>query len=162
MMQEYFGIEISDSIHMALPLEDIEAMENFQQQNLCPIPGMPNYWFGVANQRGSLLWILDTELFFNLESSRELGSQKLTAVILKRRVQETQRRVALVVKKLEGVVDLAKSQLEPVPGTWEPRLQKLGQVMAIKQGSSFIILDSEAFFQELQQKSFVLNPVEVI
>ena len=76
MIQEYFGIQLTRSVRVALPLADLETIARFQRQRICPIPGVAPFWLGVANQRGSLLWVLDGDQFFNLVPASDRQEQK--------------------------------------------------------------------------------------
>ena len=89
MIQDYFSIQLSGDLRVALPLTHVETVARFQRQIICPIPGIPPFWLGVINQKGSLLWVLDGDRFFELASSLDQASPNLTTVILSCWVKET-------------------------------------------------------------------------
>ena len=156
MIQEYFGIQLSRSVHIALPLANVETIARFQRPRICPIPGVAPFWLGVVNQRGSLLWVLDGDCFFNLVSTIDPQEQKLIVVVLKRRIQGVQQQVAWMVKSLEGVLSLDNSQSQPLPPTLEPRFQNLFKTIVTQDNKPVAILNSEAFFQVLRPQSATL------
>ncbi|MGK7876379.1 MAG: chemotaxis protein CheW [Xenococcaceae cyanobacterium] len=156
MIQEYFGIQLSHSVRVALPLTDVETFAHIQRQRISPIPGVAKFWLGVANQRGSLLWVLDADQFFDLVPASDHQEQQLTAVVLTRLIQGTQRRVAWIVKELEGVLPVHSTQSQPLPPPLQPRFQTLFTATFKQDDKTIVVLDSEAFFQALRPQSNAL------
>ncbi|MGK7917178.1 MAG: chemotaxis protein CheW [Prochloraceae cyanobacterium] len=154
MIQEYFGIQLSQTVNLAVPLTDVKMVTRLEPEIICSIPGVAPYWLGVTNQEGSLLWVLDGERFFELDGVRDRQKQKLTALILTSTLQETQRRIALVVKALEGVVNLDSAYAgQPLPLLVSPRFKHLFTTTQRYDGQSVLLLDVEAFFELLDFQS---------
>ncbi|MDJ0718763.1 MAG: chemotaxis protein CheW [Prochloraceae cyanobacterium] len=152
-MEEYFKVELSDSVTLALPLVDIEIIENFFSQKISSIPGIASFWIGVVNQKGSLLWVLDTNLFFELDSSNTISAQKFTAVVLNSCVEGKNRRVALVVKQLKGVFSVKNSHVEPIPTPLESQWQSYCKGVILQEEQCIYVLDTVAFFTSLRGDS---------
>ncbi|MGK7918340.1 MAG: chemotaxis protein CheW [Prochloraceae cyanobacterium] len=154
MIQEYFGIELSQTVNLAVPLTDVKMVTRLEPEMICSIPGVAPYWLGVINQQGSLLWVLDGERFFALDGAGERQEQKLTALILTCSLEETQRRIALVIKALEGVVNLDNTDAGlPLPRVMSPQFGYLFTTTHRGDGQSVWLLDVEAFFQLLDSQS---------
>ena len=104
MSQEYFSVVLSSDINLAIPLDSIRTIAQVETKNICAIPGVANYWYGVVNFKGSLLWILDCDRYFDLNSQQNAHSKKLTVIIIK--CDQDSRQVALVTPKLTGIITL--------------------------------------------------------
>lgn len=63
MNQEYFTVALSTSVDLGLSLVDMGTVAQFEVKNICTVPGVANFWYGVVNFKGSLLWILDSDRF---------------------------------------------------------------------------------------------------
>ena len=150
MIEDYFSIQLSGDLRLALPLGHVETVARFPQQVICPIPGVAPFWLGVINQKGSLLWVLDGDLFFELASESAPRSSNLTAVVLSSWVNETQRRTALVVKQWVGVASLDRSQFEPVSLPVPSQFHSLFNSIVIKDNTKYALLDTIALFQTLR------------
>jgi twitching motility protein PilI len=158
MIQEYFVIELTDSICLALPLVGIESVSRFEQKDICAIPGIPPFWLGVINHQGSLLWVLDTEQFLHLTPSGNRLSQQLTSVILTHQLQGSRRRVALLVEKLQGVITCEESEIQPVSSSLSNQLQDFCRATVTQKNKTFCLINPEALFQTLYQKSTLSVP----
>ncbi|MGF1542509.1 MAG: chemotaxis protein CheW [Pleurocapsa sp.] len=161
MIQEYFCVQLSDSIRLGLPLVDMTTVAQFDWQDICIVPGVAAFWYGVVNYKGSLLWVLDTDRLFDLkqnnngESSHGL-TQKPVAVILTHQVEATPRRVALIVRQLEGILSLDSSKLMPLATSAHPALQKLCRAMVDQNEQTTYILNSPVFLKQLHQQSILI------
>lgn len=157
MNQEYFVVELSTSIQLGLPLVDIATVAQFEQKDICVVPGVASFWYGVVNFKGSLLWVLDTDRFFNLDVSlnvpRDRLNLKLTSVLLTHQIKGTQRRVALVVQTLQGLLTVESSKLQPLSTSAPSSLQTVCQAEIETDKKNTYILDSAVFLQQLQQQS---------
>lgn len=161
MNQEYFTVDLSTSVQLGLPLADMAQVIQFEQKDLCLVPGVAPFWYGVVNFKGSLLWVLDTNCFFDLDinsnaSSDRLNS-KLTSVLLTHQIEGTQRRVALVVQKLQGLLTVEDSKIKPLSTSTPSRLQTLCAAAVETENSITYILDSVAFLQQLHQQSTLIS-----
>lgn len=154
MMQEYFAIELSDSVRLALPLEDMETVTRVEHSEICPIPGVAQFWLGVVNQGGSLLWVLDSSRFWHLSSFAYRQGQSVTMVVLKHQVQGTQRRVGLIVRKLEGLVILSNEFI-----TEEKSCHPLLATRVEHNDQPIAILETDPFFQTLYSPTLVTNSI---
>ena len=65
MDREYFSFELSTGIDLALPLTDMKVATQFEVTNICVVPGVADFWYGVTNFKGSLMWVLDSDRFLN-------------------------------------------------------------------------------------------------
>ncbi len=160
MIQEYFSVQLSGSIRLGLPLVDMTTVAQFDWQNICIVPGVAPFWYGVVNFKGSLLWILDTDRMLNLEVQSEFQTsrrltQKPVATILTHQVEATQRRVALIVKQLEGIISVDSSKLMPLSHSALPALQKICTAMVEQNERTTYILNSSVFLQQLHQQSIL-------
>ena len=157
MNQEYFAVELSSSIQLGFPLVDMATVAQFEQKDICIVPGVASFWYGVVNFKGSLLWVLDTNRFFdldvNLNSTSDRLNSKLTSVLLTHQIKGTQRRVALVVGKLQGLLKVESSKLKSLPASEPSSLQNLCTAAVETENQITYILDSAAFLEQLHQQS---------
>ncbi|MDJ0632450.1 MAG: chemotaxis protein CheW [Xenococcaceae cyanobacterium MO_188.B29] len=157
MNQEYFVVELSTSIQLGLPLVDMATVAQFEQKDICVVPGVASFWYGVVNFKGSLLWILETNRFFdldvNLNATSDRLNSKLTSVLLTHQIRGTQRRVALVVQKLQGLLKVESSKLKSLPASEPSSLQNLCTAAVETENQITYILDSAAFLEQLHQQS---------
>ncbi|MEA5532595.1 chemotaxis protein CheW [Crocosphaera sp. XPORK-15E] len=150
MKQDYFGVELSQSVQLALPLENIGTVIRINPDNICFVPGVSPSLLGVINHQGSLLWILDTHRFLNLESDFCSFQKSLTAIILKSSITGTRKKVALVVKKLQGVLTL-KTKSESLSSDhllWQ--CQSFFKKIIVENHTPIGIVDPDMMFQVLQ------------
>ena len=63
--QEYFTVELASKITLGFSLSEIGTVAQFETLNICAVPGVAEFWYGVANFKGSLLWILDSDRFLD-------------------------------------------------------------------------------------------------
>lgn len=161
MNQEYFTVDLSASIQLGLPLADMAQVIQFEQKDICLVPGVAPCWYGVVNFKGSLLWVLDTDRFFDLDVNREVTNDrlnsKLTSVLLTHQIKGTQRRVAIVVQKLQGLLTVEASKLKPLSTSLPSSLQTLCTAAVETENRITYILDSTTFLQQLHQQSTLVS-----
>lgn len=161
MNQEYFAVELSASISLGLTLENMATVTQFEQKDICIVPGIAPFWYGVVNFKGSLLWVLDTDRFLNLDSGndalRDRPNSKFTSLLLTHQIQGTQRRVALVVKKLKGLLTVSASKLQPLSAATPSSLRTLCKAYVETENKITYILDAESFLRHLHQQSNLVS-----
>ena len=111
------------------------------------------FWLGVTHERGSLLWVLNGDRFFELVTESDSPEQNLAAVVLSCWLRETQRRVVLVVKEWLGVGSLYSSELEEVSWGLPSQFDSLFTSIVITDEKKYGLLDPMAFFEQLSQNS---------
>ena len=155
--REYFTVGLSSEIALGLSLSEMGTVAQFELQDICPVPGVTNFWYGVANFKGSLLWILDSARFFGLETERHKKPTKLTTVIVKEQGQDNNQQAAIVTDRLMGIVTLDPSGLNPVPESALPQLQQCCSQLARLEEQTIYILDCGALLAQLQQQSILVS-----
>jgi len=161
MIQEYFGVQLSWNLSVALPLTSVGTVTRIETKKICVLPGVAPFWLGITNQQGSLLWVLDTEMFFELVVPKEQQERALTTIVLSGKFQGSSVRVAWIVNKLEGVLSIAKSDLESsylksLPPPLDPKYQKVFPVAIEQRDRLLIVLDSAAFFETLHDRALAV------
>ncbi len=159
MNQEYFTVALSSEINLGLSLVDMATVAQFEAKNICLVPGVANFWYGVVNFKGSLLWVLDSDRFFNLNLNvpRNRQTQKLTTVILKNQQSVNQKRVAIVTQKLQGILSVEPSSLKPLTDDVCPALRECCSAIAQTELQTAYILDSAALLNRLHQQSILVS-----
>ncbi|HAC65276.1 MAG TPA: chemotaxis protein CheW [Cyanothece sp. UBA12306] len=150
MQQEYFSVELSGSVHLAFPLEDLVKVIEIKPKNLYLMPGMAPFWLGVINHQGNLLWVLDSEDFFDLEQQTYKSKSTLKAVILQKQIKKNQRRLALTVDKLQGIISLDNPESLSVSSSLPSFYQPFIKGTIFGQGTAIDILELEQFFSVVQ------------
>jgi twitching motility protein PilI len=161
MNSEFFSFQLADSIRIALPLTHVEKIIQIPQQQICPLPGIASYWAGIANYQGSLLWVLDSEQFFNLVPSRLLKKANWTAIVVTFQTPEIRRRIAISVKSLNGIlaVDLATSSHSSSLFPLLPQFQPLFSSSIFYEDELLLFLEIEQFFASLSGSDLSLIDV---
>lgn len=59
MLNDYFFVQLRQSLKVALPLDSTREVISLTYGEICPVPGVSPALLGVANQRGKLLWVLE-------------------------------------------------------------------------------------------------------
>lgn len=155
MNQEYFIVQLSPTINVGIPLENMGAVVQLEVDDICAVPGVSDFWYGVANFKGSLLWILDSDRYFELDSQSDITKRKMTAVILKHHVDESPRKIALVTQKIMGIVSLELSAIN--------QLQELNTSKnSISSTLSKCCSPSEVMENQKNISTYILNPVNLL
>lgn len=171
MNQEYFTVEIASKITLGLLLSEMDTVTQLETQNICTVPGVEDFWYGVVNFKGSLLWILDSDRFFNLDQARHKLPQKLTAVVVKNSQLGNEKQVAIVTQQLKGIVAIEPSRCAPIADDVSPQLRQCcstaanidapmeaqEETLETTVAQSIYLLDSAALLQLLHQKSILVS-----
>ncbi|MEO1693198.1 MAG: chemotaxis protein CheW [Cyanobacteria bacterium J06631_6] len=155
--QEYFAVELASEIVLGLPLNEMTTVAQFEIQNICPVPGVASFWYGVVSFKGSLLWILDSHRFFDLQPKRQKLPQKLTTVIVKNRLSSSNKQVAIATQQLRGIVAVAPANFKPLSERASPQLRLCCSTMAYTETQNLHIVDSAALLQQLHQQSMLVS-----
>lgn len=157
MNQKYFTVELASELHLGVPLGNMGAVAQFTLSRVCTVPGVANFWYGVVNYKGSLLWVLDSDRFFNLSVEKQKQPQKLTAVILNSEESVGQTKVAIVIQQLKGIVTLESSSLQPIADHVSPSLQECCSVVGKTESQAIHIIDATKLLQQLHQQSILVS-----
>jgi twitching motility protein PilI len=143
MSQEYFCVSLSPDISLAIPLSNMGEVTQLASENICIVPGIAQFWHGAVNFKGSLLWVLDSDRYFNLTSRSKSDHKQLTAVIIKPSQNENSQKLALTTPKLLGIIT--------------PKAEELAQ---IADNELFSVLKQccSATIQDQSKQTFILNP----
>ena len=155
--QEYFTVELASEITLGLPLNEMATVTQFEMQNICPVPGVADFWYGVVNFKGSLLWILDSDRFFDLKPQEQKLGSKLTVVIVKNQLSSSNKQVALTTQQLTGIVAVAPANFKPLAAHLSPQLRQCCSTMAYTETQDLHIIDSAALLQQLHQQSMLVS-----
>lgn len=154
--QEYFTVELASKITLGLSLDEMGTVNQFETHNICTVPGVADFWYGVVNFKGSLLWILDSDRFFNLNLPRNRQPQKLTVVVIKNQ-HSASKQVAIVTQQLRGIVAVNPSSCQPPSKQVSPELAQCCSMVADHEGQIIHIIDSSALLKQLHQKSILVS-----
>ena len=157
MNQEYFSIQLSSTTNLAIPLANMGAVVQFDTDNVCVVPGVAEFWYGVVNFKGSLLWILDSDRYFRLDSTQKLLTRKLTAVILKQQQKQSKKQVAIVVQQLGGIVELEENILEESGNNIVPNLANCSVLTNIIETKKTYILNPSNLLQQINEQSSLIS-----
>lgn len=155
MLDDYFFVQLRQSIKVVLPLNSVKEVISLSYGEVCPIPGVAPALLGVVNQRGKLLWVLDLGDLLKIPPSVEnIRSQaNLTLLILKNRLNE--RQVGCVVAALKGVVALDSTELQALDTqNFTPTLKSFSSAIAIVEQEAVAALDINAILNNIQTETF--------
>ena len=153
MNQEYFSVELSPEISLGIPLLDMGTVVQFETQNICTVPGVADFWYGVANFKGSLLWVLDSDRFFRLGNKLDPLNKKLTAVVLKHQPEQSQKQIALVIQKLVGIISPEPNHFGQLTDRTPFKLRDCCAATVEIETRSTYILNSANLLKQLHQQS---------
>ena len=153
---EYFNVSLSPQIDLAIPLDSMGAVIQIETPNICTIPGIADFWYGTINFKGSLLWVLDSDLYFKLNNQKDSYNNKYTAVIIKQNRIDNYKKIALIVKKLQGIITLNSEQLEQFIDS-ESTLEYCCSSLAKNETKRTFILDPIKLLTQLHQHSALVS-----
>ncbi|AFZ36928.1 CheW domain protein [Stanieria cyanosphaera PCC 7437] len=156
MIQNYFSVSLSTPWKVALPLTDVETVIKLEPTEIAIIPGIAQFWYGVTNYRGNLLWVLDTEEFFKINSFQVNSLEKLTAVVLTTKIEGITKKVAFTAKGLEGVISIKLDSLSILSTQTKSQFSNSFVSQFQENDILFYLLDVQQLFKELSQKSELL------
>ncbi len=110
----------------------------------------------AINFKGTLLWVLDSDRYFDL-NSENIHQKKLTAVIIRQYKGESSAKIALITPKLEGIISLNSEQLEQLPNTSESPLQKCCSATTEDETKRTFILNPLSLLEQLHQQSVLVS-----
>ena len=155
--QEYFTVELASEITLGIPLDEMGTVAQFERTNICTVPGIADFWYGVANHKGSLLWLLDSDRFFELELQSHQPKPKLTTVTIENQQFGNRKRVAIVIQHLKGILTLEKSDLSSLDDAY-PLLSRCCSAVARTDETQIVhIVDSAALIEQLFQRSMLVS-----
>ena len=157
MNLEYFTIALSTKLNLAIPLENMGAVISIEMTDICTVPGIADFWHGAVNFKGSLLWVLDTNYFFNLPSKQSNIPKKLTGVIVKQHQNNNSHKIALITSKLKGIVSFDSQQLEPIDNNRSYSWTDCCSSVIENLGESTYILNSQNLLEQLREKSDLIT-----
>lgn len=157
MNQEYFTVELASEIVLGIPLANMATVVQFETKNICAVPGVAEFWYGVVNFKGSLLWVLDSDRFFSLSIKNQQATQKLTAIIIKDRLANSQQQVALGTRQLKGIVAVEPSSLKSLANEDTSKLHQCCAAVAQTETGIFYALNATAVLQQLHQRSSLVS-----
>ena len=98
--------EATDAETALLPLDSIQEVSQISQQALLPVPGVPNAVLGVANCRGTILWLVElTQLLGqpSLAQTREAHRPSAIHFFHTLTIQAGEQRIGLVVPRVMDI-----------------------------------------------------------
>ena len=155
--QEYFTVELASKITLGFSLSEMGTVAQFKTLSICAVPGVADFWYGVANFKGSLLWILDSDRFFNLHQKHQKLPQKLTVVVVKNKLSSSNKQVAVAVQQLKGITAVSPSNFQLLSNKISPRLRQCCSTAAMVDEQIINVIDSEALLRQLNQESMLVS-----
>ncbi len=154
-MQEYFCIGLSNPVYLGLSLEHVDKLITVQPKDICLIPGIADFWLGVVNYKSSLLWILDLENFLGIAKNHQKIKSQQTVLILNYSMGSYQKKVALIIKSLEGVFEFEQEQMLVTHSAISPKLQNICDAFTNQDGKDIALIKTEVLLEQLSQHSLL-------
>ena len=152
--REYFTIKLTSKIDLGVALTDLKTVIQLDK-NICAVPGVAEFWYGVINFKGSLLWVLDSDRFFQLQTASSQPPQKLIAIVIHNPLKE-RKQVAVVTSQLKGIVAIDPANIEAVDDDPSSMLDQCCSAVADTQASQIYLLDSTVLLERLHQNSMLV------
>lgn len=157
MVSEYFSVELSSEMDLGIPLSNMGTVLQFEAKNICTVPGIADFWYGVVNYKGSLLWVLDSDRFFNLVTKRSFITKKLTAVVLKHQLENSEKQIAIVTPKLVGIISPDPNDLKDLMDNAPSGLRDCCTATVEVETRNTYILNPANLLQQLHQHSTLVS-----
>ena len=154
-MQEHFCVGLSQQIYLGLSLDHVDKLIQLQPKDICLIPGIADFWLGVVNYKSSLLWILDTEKFLNISKNNQKIKSQQTALIINYSMVNNKKKLALVIKNLEGVIKVDPDKTESFQSSAYPLLERICDTVARQDEKNIALVKTEILLEELSQQSLL-------
>jgi len=152
MVQEFFHIELTKSVHIAVPLAQTAEVLTVEASELCPIPGVAPALLGVVNQRGRLLWMVDLEYLLGLEQTNLSKRRRAPALVVHSQSEDGDSvyRLGCVTSHLRGIIACKDVDISPVPARLEQRMHQFFAAWLHPPGYSLLKLNVNALFNAVQ------------
>lgn len=161
MTQEYFSVALSERTSLAIPLANVGKVIQIEFKSICTVPGISDFWYGAINFKGSLLWVLDSDRYFNIPHQRQnTNLNKLVSVMIRHHQQDNSKQVAIVTPKLEGIIAVESDQLkqlEQVTNNTTANLKNCSDRVVIEPDKHTYILNPASLLAQLHQQSALLS-----
>jgi twitching motility protein PilI len=160
MHQEYFSVQLSPEINLGIPLSAMGTVVQLETKNICTVPGVADFWYGVINFKGSLIWVLDSDRYFNLGNKRNSLDKKIIAVTIKQQLDSSLRQIALMTQKLVGIVSSESEEsdhFQQFPEHIPPRLRDCCSPAIATNTQNTYILNPSNLLQQLHQQSTLVS-----
>jgi twitching motility protein PilI len=154
--REYFTVELTSEIDLGIALADMNTVVQFEAKNICAVPGVADFWYGVVNFKGALLWILDSDRFFDVATKYQQSSPKLTAIIVRNRLADGQQ-VAIVTSQLKGIVEIEPTEIKSLMDDHTSKLHECCSAVVHTQAKAIYLIDSATLLQQLHQQSILVT-----
>lgn len=151
---DYFQVRLGSLARIGIPLSHVMQVMVQPYREICPIPGMMEGCLGVVNQQGRLLWVADLRRLLGIPLAGDITQQRLTLVVLTL-PRDPQPKLACVVDRLEGIVNLDPDQIQPTPSRLARAIQPFLSGMAQVEGSPLALLQPEQVFGSLRTRPLV-------
>jgi len=153
-MQEYFCIGLSNNVYLGLSLVHVDKLIQLRPKDICVIPGVSDSWLGVVNYKSSLLWVLDTDKFLDISDSKNERKSQRTAIIVNYSIVDRQKKVALIIDNLEGVIKVTPDQQESSQANIPHKLQKICDFIR-QDGKDIGLVNTEILLEQLSEQSLL-------
>ena len=127
----------------------VNIMEVGEILRITALPNVPHWLAGVANLRGDLISMVDLRLFFDLEQSALVGSNRMLVA----RDRDDQVVVGLLVDRVSAIRYLPTSRIEEPTAPLEDRVAPYLRGVIDHEGQMLVVLDFDKLLlaPEMQQ-----------
>lgn len=132
LAQEHYGIDI------------MAVKEIIRMVEITPVPRAPGFVEGIINMRGMVIPIVDLRKKLNIKKCEIDESTRIIVVYIQNR------RIGLIVDKVEDVIRIGNDAIDKAPGT-SPAIDNYVGGVARTQKCMVIILDVMKIFSRQEQ-----------
>ncbi len=137
-------------LRLEFPILSVVLLEHIQEVLAIPVeqitfmPSMPEYFLGLMNRRGKVLWVIDLPQMLGLASLERDTLQYHIAII-----QLENMLLGLAVQQVQGVTRLTEDELESSLNNSVPSLMPYCQGCVVKEKENLLVLNTEAITDAL-------------
>ena len=135
----YLRLQLGPKIPALVPLQDAQEVLILPVARLTPIPNVSDEILGVFNRRSRIFWIIDLAQILGLTPLAQ--KQQEYNVIL---VKVEQNPLGLAVDKIQGVMRLTTSQIQPLMGKIDLHLAPYLKGCVMQNNEVALVLDTSA------------------
>ncbi|MGJ8691912.1 MAG: chemotaxis protein CheW [Thalassotalea sp.] len=113
----------------------MQVQEILRYTEIAPVPGAPDYVFGIINLRGNVVTVIDTRSRFGLEAAEITDNTRIVIIESDKQV------IGILVDSASEVVYLKKSEIDLAPNVGNDESAKFIQGVSNRDGELLILVD---------------------
>jgi len=120
----------------------MQVQEVLRYTEIAPVPGAPDYVFGIINLRGNVVTVIDTRSRFGLQSAELDDSTRIVIIEAEKQV------IGILVDSVAEVVYLRRSEIDNAPNVGTEESAKFIQGVSNRDNELLILVDLDKLLSD--------------